>query len=61
MEELRQPIKAVLAGDSDREAVELGATNRRGRDFRCGVVITPLLNRAGQIRGVILVMEESGN
>ena len=60
VEELRQPIKAVLTGDADRETVELDATNRRGREFRCRVVLTPLVNRARQIRGAILVMEEIG-
>jgi len=57
-EELRQPIKAILAGESDRLTVDLDATNRRGREFRCLVSMTPLLNRARQIRGVILLMEE---
>ena len=60
VEELRQPIKAVLTGDADRETVELDAANRRGREFRCRVVLTPLVNRARQIRGAILLMEEIG-
>ena len=59
VEKLRQPIRAILAGDSEDETVELQATNRRGRDFRCRVTMTPLVNRAAQIRGVILVMEET--
>jgi two-component system CheB/CheR fusion protein len=59
VEELRQPIRALLTGDVDRETVELDATNRRGREFRCRVSLTPLINRARQIRGVILLMEEA--
>jgi two-component system CheB/CheR fusion protein len=39
--------------------VDLDATNRRGKDFRCRVSLTPLLNRARQVRGVILLMEET--
>jgi two-component system CheB/CheR fusion protein len=58
VEELRQPIKAMLAGDTDHETIDLDATNRRGREFRCRLSLTPLINRARQIRGVILLMEE---
>jgi two-component system, chemotaxis family, CheB/CheR fusion protein len=61
VEELRQPIKAVLTGESDHETVDLDATNRRGREFRCHVSLDPLLNRARQTRGVILLMEELGS
>jgi two-component system CheB/CheR fusion protein len=58
VEELRPAIWAVLAGESERETVELDATNRRGREFCCRVVITPLVKRAVEIRGAILLMEE---
>ncbi len=58
VEELRPPVRALLAGESEMETVVLAATNRRGRDFPCRVSLTPLVNRAGQIRGVILLMEE---
>jgi two-component system, chemotaxis family, CheB/CheR fusion protein len=59
VEELRQPIRAVLSGESDYKTVELEATNRRGREFRCRVSLSPLVNRARQIRGVLLVMEDA--
>jgi two-component system, chemotaxis family, CheB/CheR fusion protein len=58
VEELRQAVKAVLAGDSDHLVIDLDATNRRGREFRCQISLDPLVNRARQIRGVILIMEE---
>jgi two-component system, chemotaxis family, CheB/CheR fusion protein len=58
VEELRQPIKTVLAGESGHLTVELAANNRRGREFPCRVSLDPLFNRAREIRGVILVMEE---
>ncbi len=61
VEELRQPIRALLAGDSDHHIVELDATNRRGREFRCRVSLTTLVDRARQIRGAILLMEEVGS
>jgi two-component system, chemotaxis family, CheB/CheR fusion protein len=59
VEELRAPIRAVLAGESGLEAVELDATNRRGRELRCRVSLSPLINRERRIRGVILLMEEA--
>jgi two-component system CheB/CheR fusion protein len=58
VEDLRHPIRAVLAGDADGESVVVPATNRRGKEFRCQVVLNPLVNREQQIRGVILMMEE---
>ena len=59
VEELRHPIKIILAGELDGERIELDATNRRGKDFRCQVLLTPLVNRERQVRGVILLMEET--
>ena len=59
VEELRQSIKAVLAGESGGETVELEATNRRGKEFRCRVAVNPLLNRDREIRGAMLLMEDS--
>ncbi|HLJ07676.1 MAG TPA: PAS domain-containing protein, partial [Acidimicrobiia bacterium] len=60
VEELRQPIRAVLTGESPGDTVVLDATNRRGREFRCRVSIAPLLDRERQIRGVMLSMEDAG-
>jgi two-component system, chemotaxis family, CheB/CheR fusion protein len=59
VEGLRPAIKAVLAGESDHEQVELRATNRRGRDFLCRVSLAPLLSRDKLVRGVILLMEDA--
>jgi two-component system, chemotaxis family, CheB/CheR fusion protein len=61
VEELRDPIRSLLAGESDHATVMLEATNRRGREFRCHVTMTPLLNRAGQTRGVILITEDAAS
>jgi two-component system CheB/CheR fusion protein len=60
VEDLRQPIRAVLGGES-HHVIDLDATNRRGREFRCRVSLTPLVNRGAQIRGVILLMEAIGS
>jgi len=57
LSELRQPIRACLAGEARYHQVELDATNRRGRSIRCTVTCTPLdAAPGGGIRGVILVM-----
>jgi two-component system, chemotaxis family, CheB/CheR fusion protein len=58
VEDLRPAIKAVLAGDTDQDPVELSATNRRGRDFLCRVSLAPLVNKDKAVRGVILLMED---
>ncbi len=58
VEDLRQPIKSILSGESDHLTVDVDATNRRGREFRCHVSMVPLINRARDILGTILLMEE---
>jgi two-component system, chemotaxis family, CheB/CheR fusion protein len=57
-DQLRQPIRACLAGESEVRPMTLAATNRRGKAIECGVTCTPLLSAAGSNRGVILLMEE---
>jgi two-component system CheB/CheR fusion protein len=39
-------------------AMELDATNRRGRTIRCVVTCSPLLGASGEVNGVIVQMEE---
>jgi two-component system CheB/CheR fusion protein len=53
---LKAPLKACLAGSSDREELVVEAINRRGKPFRCGVVIVPLRAPEG-ISGAIVMME----
>jgi two-component system CheB/CheR fusion protein len=60
-EDLRTPVRAVLAGDRDHDTVTLAATNRRGKDFRCRVTMAPLLSRQQAVRGVILVMQDEAD
>ena len=57
VEELRQPIRTILSGESEHETLMLTATNRRGKEFNCQVSLSPLVNRDRQINGVILLME----
>jgi two-component system CheB/CheR fusion protein len=57
VEKLRQPIRACLAAEDWAEiGIELDAVNRRGRAFRCQVIVTPLRGADGTPSGAILVM-----
>ncbi len=58
LEPLKQPMRAIIAGESESYEVLLDATNRRGRAIQCQVVCTPLISTGAQVQGVILLMEE---
>ncbi|HEX8857200.1 MAG TPA: CheR family methyltransferase [Thermoleophilaceae bacterium] len=58
VEELRQPLKAALAGEPGDGAVSVEAINRRGRPIIVDVSATPLLAEDGSIYGTILLMAE---
>jgi two-component system CheB/CheR fusion protein len=60
VEPLRECIRACLARQSDLGMLVLDAVNRRGKAIRCKVSCTPLEGPAGDIRGVILFMEDEG-
>ena len=55
VDELREPIRQVLAG-SPQEPVHLEGHNRRGRPVRCEVSFTQLRSHLEELQGVILVM-----
>jgi two-component system, chemotaxis family, CheB/CheR fusion protein len=57
VDQLRQPLRACLTGESPQERVVLDARDRRGRAIRCEVNCTPLLNPEREIRGAIVFME----
>ena len=58
LELLKQPMRAIIAGESESYEILLDATNRRGRAIQCQVVCTPLISTGAQVQGVILLMEE---
>ena len=58
LEPLKQPMRAIIAGESESYEVLLDATNRRGKAIQCQVVCTPLISTGAQVQGVILLMEE---
>lgn len=58
VEQLRQPIRSVLAGETDRAELTLECRNRRGRAIRCPIHCTPLKSGAAGTLGAIVLMEE---
>jgi len=58
VEQLRQPIRAVLAGETERAELTLDCRNRRGRSVRCPIRGTQLAGANGETLGVILLIEE---
>jgi two-component system CheB/CheR fusion protein len=58
VELLRQPIRAVLAGETERAELTLECRNRRGKSIRCPIRCTPLSGANREALGAILLMEE---
>ena len=61
VERLRPALRNCLNGDGERKAMILDAVNRRGKTIRCEVTCTPLHGPDDEVRGAILLMEESGD
>jgi two-component system CheB/CheR fusion protein len=60
VDQLKEPIRACLAGDGEFTEVVLAATNRRGKPMRVKVTCTQLADpNGGDPQGVILLMEET--
>lgn len=58
VEQLRHPVRTVLAQESPHASLVVECLNRRGKRVRCGVRATPLRGSAGEVRGAIVMMEE---
>ncbi|HKO21605.1 MAG TPA: CheR family methyltransferase, partial [Candidatus Eisenbacteria bacterium] len=58
VEQLRGPVRAVLAQESAYVSIAVEAVNRRGKHVRCSLRVTPLRGSAAEIRGAIVLMEE---
>src|SRR5262245_34546025 len=58
VEQLRQPIRAVLAGETERAELTLECRNRRGKLISCPIRCTPLTSGTGEALGAILLMDE---
>ncbi|HEX2929096.1 MAG TPA: CheR family methyltransferase [Candidatus Binatia bacterium] len=58
--QLRNPVRACLAGESDQQEFILDAVNRRGRSIKCRVSISPFKGPNGERQGAIIMTEEMG-
>ncbi len=58
MDRLRPLLRACITGEGEGGGLRLDAINRRGRPIRCDVVCGPLREASGEIRGVIVLMED---
>jgi two-component system CheB/CheR fusion protein len=58
VEQLKQPVRACLAGEAVPADMAVAAINRRGKSITCRINCAPLVGVGGEIRGVILLMEE---
>jgi two-component system CheB/CheR fusion protein len=56
LDKLRQPIRAVLAGDGTPQTT-LDGISRRGQKVRVEVTFAPLASSGSEVRGAILMME----
>ncbi len=62
LENLKNQLRATLAGRSEREESVLDATNRRGKAFQCRVRLLPLGSDGdGAVSGAIMMMELVGD
>ncbi|HEV7366659.1 MAG TPA: CheR family methyltransferase [Gemmatimonadales bacterium] len=61
VERLKPALRNCLNGDGENDIVTLEAINRRGKTIRCAVTCTPLRGPGDEVRGAILLMEESGD
>jgi two-component system, chemotaxis family, CheB/CheR fusion protein len=58
VEQLRNPVRAVLSGRARFQEIVLAAMTRRGKAIQCRITCTPLVGAEGNTQGVILLMEE---
>jgi two-component system CheB/CheR fusion protein len=58
IEQLRQPLRAILNSEVENHELKMNARNRRGKAIECQIMLTPLNNSTSNIQGVILLMEE---
>ncbi|MEH1874650.1 CheR family methyltransferase [Nostoc sp.] len=56
VEQLRSPIRDSLSGKKQFQEMILDATNRRGREIKCYMAITPLLGI--EMQGAVLMMAD---
>lgn len=58
VEQLRQPIRRCLTGDTKIIEVSVASVNRRGKSIQCKVTCTSLVSKLHEVRGIIIAIEE---
>ena len=58
--ELRNMLQGVISDGTDGQQLVKDAVNRRGRQIKCRVFISPFKGRQKESQGAIIVMEEMG-
>jgi two-component system CheB/CheR fusion protein len=61
VERLRPALRSCLNDGGERSMLTLDAINRRGKAIRCEITCTPLRGPDDEVRGAILLMEDSGD
>ncbi len=59
VEQLRPVLRSCFGGSPDGQTMTVDAVNRRGKAILCKVTCTPLHGSNDNIRGAILLMEDS--
>jgi two-component system, chemotaxis family, CheB/CheR fusion protein len=59
VDRLRPALRGCLGGDGNNKVVTLDAVNRRGKSIRCDITCTALRGPDDEIRGAILLMDET--
>jgi two-component system CheB/CheR fusion protein len=60
VEQLKPLLRTVLDARAEVQETVLDAVNRRGRAIRCQVTVAPLQGTSREIRGSVIVIEETG-
>jgi two-component system, chemotaxis family, CheB/CheR fusion protein len=59
VEQLKAPVRGVLESRAEAHESVVEALNRRGRTIRCRVTVAPLRSPGRDIRGSVIVIEET--
>jgi two-component system CheB/CheR fusion protein len=57
VDELRPAVREALAGNGDRDPIEIETRDRDGGTMKCRVRLSPLVPDGGAARGVIIFLE----
>ena len=58
VEQLRQPIRRCLTGDTRLVEISVATVNRRGKSIQCKVSCTSLVSKLNEVHGIMIFIEE---